>query len=366
MVSHDIREALKRTLLDMVSIPSPIGEERALCDWIEQRLRASIPSAECHRHRDSLWIVLNPRQGAPRIGLVGHTDTVRTEHDGAVRIEGDRLYGPGAADMKSGLSVMIELAERMPSDKLGCELHLVFYEKEEGPYEENGLGPLLDQFKELGKLDLAICLEPSDNKLQLGCMGSVHTTLRFVGKTAHSARPWQGENAITKAAPFLAEFAEREPRNCTIDGLIYREVMTPTLAKGGRGRNVVPDVFEVNVNYRFAPGRTPQEVVDEITEWVGTRAEVIAVDLSPAGHPHAEHPLVKRLAQSGIEAVEPKQAWTDVARFDALGVKAVNFGPGTQAQAHQRNEFTELPPLERGYAILERFLSGLDGDAARL
>lgn len=356
MAKKSLQQALAQTLLDITTIASPIGEERELCDHIEKRLRRTVPHAKFHRLNDSLWVTINPKSSACRIALVGHTDTVRTEHDGPVRIEGDRLYGPGAADMKSGLAVMIELAERLTSTQLPCELHLVFYEKEEGPFEENGLGPLLDHFSDLRRLDLAICLEPSDNKLQLGCMGSVHTTLRFEGRTAHSARPWQGDNALIKAAPVLKELGDRAVRDCHVDGLLYREVMTPTLAKGGRSRNIVPDVFEVNLNHRFAPGRTPEQAVEEIVAFIAGRAIVTPVDLSPAGHPHAQHPLVQKLAACGVRAVEPKQAWTDVARFDALGVKAVNFGPGTQAQAHQRNEYTELPLLQHGYDILRAFL----------
>lgn len=359
MSKKALETALAQTLFEITAIASPIGEERELCDHIEKRLRRSVPSAKFHRLHDSLWVTVNSKPNASRIALVGHTDTVRTAHDGPVRIEGDRLYGPGAADMKSGLAVMIELAERVPPSELPCELHLVFYEKEEGPFEENGLGPLLDHFEDLRRLDLAICLEPSDNKLQLGCMGSVHTTLRFEGRTAHSARPWQGDNALIKAAPVLQELGQREPRECHVDGLLYREVMTPTLAKGGRSRNIVPDMFEVNLNYRFAPGRTPEQAIEDIVKLVAGRATVLPVDLSPAGHPHAQHSLVQKLAACGVRAVEPKQAWTDVARFDALGVKAVNFGPGTQAQAHQRNEFTELPQLEQGYDILREFLLGI-------
>jgi len=195
-------------------------------------------------------------------------------------------------------------------------------------------------------------------------MGSVHCTVQFRGRTAHSARPWQGESAITKALPFLTALAGREPHDVVIDGHLFREVITATRASdGGRGRNVVPDRFDVNVNYRFAPGRTPLQVVEELEGMVAGSATVVPTDLSPAGHPHANHPLVLRLAASGVTATETKQAWTDVARFDAVGVPAVNFGPGTQAQAHQPNEHTELPLVYDGYRILERFLTGLT-DAA--
>ena len=360
-----IQDSLRSTLLDITAVPSPIGEEEALCDAIEARLRRSLGSAAVERHQHSLVVraAVHPAMSPdrPRIALVGHLDTVRTEHDGPARIEGDRLYGAGAADMKSGLAVMIELAERLDRQRLPCDLTLVFYEREEGPFAENMLGPLLDRFAHLRGLDLAICLEPSDNKLQLGCMGSVHATVRFRGRTAHSARPWQGKNAILAAADLLTALRDRAPRDVVIDGYLFREVVSPTMASGGRARNIIPDLFEINLNYRFAPGRTPEDVVSElralVAERAGEGAEVEPTDLSPAGRPHAGHPLVLHLAACGVPLVEMKQAWTDVARFDSIGVPAVNFGPGTQAQAHQRNEYTELPLLYQGYAILERFLT---------
>jgi succinyl-diaminopimelate desuccinylase len=281
-------------------------------------------------------------------------------HDGPARIEGDKLFGPGAADMKSGLAVMIELVERMDLSRLPCDLTLVFYEREEGPFLENRLGPMLDHFQTLRELDLAICLEPSNNQLQLGCMGSLHATVRFRGRTAHSARPWQGDNAIYKSLAFLQLLAARQPHDVLLDGHQFREVVSPTIAAStGRGRNVIPDEFDINVNYRFAPPRKPEAVLAELTSWVGGAAEVELVDAAPAGRPHAHHALVQKLAASGVASVQTKQAWTDVARFDALDVPAVNFGPGTQNQAHQRNEYTELPLLNDGFAILWRFLHSL-------
>ena len=355
----ELSRSLSDTLLEITRIPSPIGEEKALCDHVEARLLRCLDRAAITRFRDSLIVRAHVKPGAPRIALVGHLDVVRTSHDGPARIEGERLYGAGAADMKSGLAIMIELCERLPRATLPVDLTLVFYEREEGPFAENVLGPMLDQFEELKRFDLAICLEPSDNRLQLGCMGSLHATVTFEGRTAHSARPWEGENAITKAAAFLSELAERAPREVTIDGMLFKEVMTPTLAKGGRGRNVVPDSFELNVNYRFAPGKTPAEALAELEAMVAGRARVEATDLSPAGRPHRGHPLVQKLAASGVRAVERKQAWTDVARFDQVGVPAVNLGPGLNAQAHQPNEYTDLSLMAVGYHIFEHFLYSL-------
>lgn len=353
----ELAQALQQTLLDITRIPSPIGEEKALCDHIEQRLVAALGAGAVTRFHDSLIVRVTERPGQPKIGLVGHLDTVRTHHDGEPRVEGHRLYGSGSSDMKSGLAVMIELAERLDRGAIPFDLTMVFYEREEGPFEENRLGPILEAFEGLRGLDLAICLEPSDNEMQLGAMGSVHATVTFVGRSAHSARPWQGDNALYKAARFVTELERREPHEVTIDGHTFKEVLTPTLMQGGRARNVVPDHAEINLNYRFAPGRTPVAAFEELVSLVGDSGRIEATDLSPAGRPHANHPLIKALANCGVTAVKTKRAWTDVARFDAIGVPAVNLGPGINSQAHQPNEYTDLDLLTQGYAIFERFLT---------
>jgi succinyl-diaminopimelate desuccinylase len=202
-----------------------------------------------------------------------------------------------------------------------------------------------------------VCLEPSDNKLSLGASGSLHALVTFRGRTAHSARPWQGENAIHKAGAFLCDMQELTPRELTIDGLVYRSVTSVTLAEGGRGRNVVPDAFTLNVNHRFTPGTSVEQAQRDVTALVAGRANIEWRDISPSALPHADHPLVALLRDSGVPAVEPKQAWTDVARFAQLGVPAVNFGPGENAQAHQRNEWTSIARLLEGREILTRWLT---------
>jgi succinyl-diaminopimelate desuccinylase len=338
-------------------VPSPIGEEHALCEALLARVAGWGAAAAPERVLQSFALPLTRGTGGPRIVLAGHLDVVRTSHDGPVRIEGDRLYGAGAADMKSGLALMIAFAEQMKRPR--ADVTLVFYSREEGPFAENELGPLMEAVPSLAQQDLAICLEPSRNQLQLGCMGSLHAKLAFLGKTAHSARPWQGENAFYRAWPVLRDLEARPTDDRTIDGLVYRGVMTPTLASGGRGRNVVPDRFEVNLNYRFVPGTSVAEAEAHVHALVAGRADVEIVDRSPSALPHARHPLVQALATAGAAGVEPKQAWTDVARFSEAGVPAVNWGPGEQAQAHQRNEWTSIEKLREGRAILERFFDSI-------
>lgn len=353
--------SLEETLLWLCAIPSPIGEERELCDAVAERLGRLPLAGPIRRYGDSIVVpVMRRREEArPHIALVGHLDTVRTEN-GPARIEGGRIYGAGAADMKAGLSVMIVIAETA-AQLIGCDLTLVFYAREEGPYAENELGPVLEADEELQKVDFAICLEPSDNRLQVGCCGTIHATVTFEGKTGHSARPWEGDNAIVKAAGLLGRLAALKPIDHVIDGHVYRTVTTATMASGGRGKNVVPDVFTLNLNHRFAPTTSLEQAQADIRALVGDEARVDFTDLSPAAMPSASHPLFEQLLATGVRSVEPKQAWTDVARFSARGIPAVNFGPGENAQAHQKNESTDCALLFEGYRMIVSWLIGMNG-----
>jgi succinyl-diaminopimelate desuccinylase len=353
---------LAQDLLWLCQIPSLIGEERALCDAVQARLSSLPLPGPIRRYGDSIVVPVRRGSGGPRVVLGGHFDVVRTEHEGAPRIEGERLYAPGAADMKSGLSLMLGLAE---SAKLWpVDLTLVFYAREEGPYAENELGPVLAADTELLQTEIAVMLEPSDNKLQLGCGGSIHAAVTFRGRTAHSARPWQGENALHKSAALLTRLNALQPVADERDGLTWQNVISATMAHGGRARNIIPDSFELNLNHRFGPSTSVEQAQKNVLALVAGEADVAFVDISPSAPPLRQHPLVAALAESGVLAVEPKQAWTDVARFAALGIPAVNFGPGVQAQAHQKNEWTLLPQLDVGYAVLERWLARLGGSPA--
>ncbi|HVR18744.1 MAG TPA: M20/M25/M40 family metallo-hydrolase, partial [Polyangiaceae bacterium] len=237
---------------------------------------------------------------------------------------------------------------------------------EEGPFAENELGPVLAQDRELLGAAVAVALEPSDNKLQLGCGGSLHATVSFLGRTAHSARPWQGENAIHKAAGLLARLSALAPETEVVDGLEWKSVISATLGSGGRARNVIPDRFELNLNHRFGPGTSVERAQARVEALVAGEAEVRFIDVAPSAPPRRDHPLIAALEQSGVAALEPKQAWTDVARFSAAGVPAANFGPGVQAQAHQKNEWTLVPALETGKVILDRWLARIGGTMASL
>jgi succinyl-diaminopimelate desuccinylase len=350
---------VEQHLLDLCAVPSLTGEEGPLCDRVEAQLRTLLGDGAVQRDGHSLVVQPRVALGGPRVVLAGHFDVVKTLHDGPARVEGDRIYGAGAADMKSGLAVMLCLLEDLSRGSIPkVQPTFVFYEREEGPFLENRLGEVLEHFPALQTADLAVCLEPSSNGLQLGCMGSVHARVHFRGRTSHSARPWQGENAIHKSGAFLSRLGARAPHDVTIEGMLYREVISATLAEGGRGRNIVPDNFTLNVNHRFAPGRTADDAIADLQAMVQGEADIEVFDRSPSAPPCLEHPLVQALIAEGVEGVEPKQAWTDVARFASVGVAAVNLGPGTQSQAHQANEWTDRGALDRCLRLFRRWLFG--------
>lgn len=348
---------LAKDLLWLCGIYSPTGHEGPIADAIMARLGCGRADFEWHRIGNSLMVVLNPCASGPRVALAGHTDVVPTEHDGPPRIEGDRLFGPGASDMKCGLAIMLGLVKSRA--KIGFPLTLIFYAGEEGPYAENELGRVFEEHPELCRLDFALALEPTDNQLQLGCGGSIQAKVQFEGRSAHSSRPWQGENALYKAIPLLERLQALEPVPRVVDGLTWMTSINPTLIQGGRAPNVVPDELSINLNARYAPGQTTQEIEARLRELAGEQASITLVDISPPAAPFRQHPFIRALVGCGIEKVEPKFAWTDVARFAAVGVPAANFGPGVLSQAHQRNEWTSILALERGDAILRKWLEGL-------
>jgi len=348
----------------LCAIPSPVGSERALCDHLESWARTR---AEAVRRIGNSLVVdldgglLGPARERPLLLLCGHLDTIpvpEPDRGRAPRREGGRLVATGSSDMKGGLAVALELAERLPAWERFCDLGLVLYAQEEGPFAENELAEVLRRVPELGRAALALCLEPTDNRLQLGCVGSIHATLTFRGRQAHSARPWQGENAVHRAGGLLAELAARSPREALSGGLVFREAWSVTRIEGGLARNVIPDRCTLNLNFRFAPDRSLEAAAGEARALAARfGAEVELVDLSPACPARPDLPLLRRLVdRTGVE-VESKQAWTDVARLAEAGIAAANFGPGATSQAHQAGEWVELAALEAGYRHLEAFLS---------
>jgi succinyl-diaminopimelate desuccinylase len=256
------------------------------------------------------------------------------------------VIGLGASDMQGALAVMIELVRD------GLPFGALFFGREELPFDESALTPLLA--RQPLSPELAVMMEPTDNAIHAGCLGNVNATWTFHGVAAHSARPWFGDNAITRAAAGVTALAAHEPEPHQFDGLEFVEVASVTKISGGIAMNVIPGEATAHVNYRYAPGRTPEEAEARLAELCAGHGE-LRIDANAPSGAVAHGPLVDALIAAGDLAVAPKQAWTPVAEFAQAGVAAINFGPGDPPQAHTRGEEISVAALVRSYRVLERF-----------
>ncbi|HVR33556.1 MAG TPA: succinyl-diaminopimelate desuccinylase [Acidimicrobiia bacterium] len=343
--------SLVETAAWLVDIPSVTGDETAIVEAVAGRLEGM------DEHRIGRSLVVGRPTGGPMILLVGHLDTVPYQGQGPATIVDGKLHGLGAADMKGGLAVIIHLLEDRDVVAGPYSVVGIFYDGEEGPADGNGLGPLLDGTGWLTDAEFAVVLEPSDGQIQVGCNGSINAAVTFSGRSSHSARPWWGENAVTKAGEWLAEMHLREPEPHFIDGLEYREVMSVTMAAGGIARNVIPDRFELNLNYRFSPDRSVDDAIAVVHQAATGADSVDIVDVAPAGPVSVSHPFVGRLAAAAGAELAAKQGWTDVARLGEYGIPAVNFGPGQASEAHQRDEYVAMSQIEETFTALRRALT---------
>ena len=342
----------KRTLA-LVNIPSISRSEAEAMVYV----RAELPLEPVWSSDDVLFATSARRPERPLVLLAGHVDTVPAQGNLPGRIEGDAVVGLGASDMKGGVAVMLEVAEWAVSAERELDLGFVFFTREELPAEESPVPAFLQACPQVSEAELVVVLEPTDNQLHVGCVGNLSAQLTFHGVSAHSARPWTGENAIHKAAAALAPLAELAPVDVEVDGLVFREVLSAVGIEGGIADNVVPDRCVARLNYRYAPGRSREQAEARVRELAGD-AEVEILGNSPPAHVVVDRPLVTRLREAGGFAVEPKQAWTPVAQFAEAGLDAVNLGPGATRYAHRADEQIAIPELVRTYEALCRFAAG--------
>ena len=325
----------------LIDIPSESHDEARLADLVEGALRGQVHLTV---ERLGHTVVARTSLGrAERVLIGGHLDTVPSAGNLPHRVEGDLLFGLGACDMKGGVAVALKLAHGMTEPTR--DVTYVFYEGEEVASEFNGLQHLADQRPELLEADLAILMEPSDAGIEAGCQGTIRVDVRIPGVRSHSARSWMGVNAVHDAAEVLGRLHDYVPARPVVDGLEYRE------------GNVIPDECTVTVNYRFAPDKTVIEAIEHVRE-VFDGYEVKVVDEAPAARPGLDRPAARDFVAAVGSTPRPKFGWTDVARFAALGVPALNFGPGDPSLAHAANEQVPIAQLRSCLAQLERWLTG--------
>ena len=357
----DARDVLSvtRALIDCESVSK---HEENLCDNLQEWLGSLRPDATLTRLQNNLIVQVNHGTGKKPILLAGHIDTVPpAEFEGASnhksRIVDDTLYGLGSADMKSGVAVMIAL---LADIKISSTF--VFYECEEIAEEFNGLRYIVNNSPELLEASWAILLEPTDSQLEMGCQGSLTAKARFVGKRAHSARPWMGINAIHKASKVLAravEESEAQPK-VEIEGLTYTPALQVTLIEGGVAANVIPDSSVVTVNHRFAPDTSPEKAQAYVVDQVCAGADEVSItSIAGGAMPAMDHPLVAFARENGRQLV-PKIGWTDVARFYWLDIPAVNCGPGDALLCHRADEHIKIEKLNETFEFLHDFIATIE------
>jgi len=335
--------ALTRQLCDIESVS---GGERMLADAIEAVLRRA-PHLSVNRDGDAL-VARTELGRARRVIIAGHIDTVPINANLPVVERDGMLVGRGTVDMKGGVAVALALAAELEAPPV--DLTWVFYDHEEVDSALNGLGRLVRNRPELLGGDFAILGEPTSAVVEGGCNGTARIDIRLHGLRAHSARAWVGHNAIHDAAPVLAILAGYQPAAIEVDGLVYREGLNAVGITGGVAGNVIPDECVVSVNYRFAPSRTAADAEAHLRE-VFAGFDVEVTDIADGARPGLDAPLAQDFLAAVGGVAAPKYGWTDVARFSALGIPAVNYGPGDPLKAHADDEavaIEEILACERG------------------
>lgn len=335
----------------LVDIPSESRHEDRIADDVEAALQG-LGHLRLTRLGNS--IVARTELGhAERVVIAGHLDTVPAHDNLPARNDGTLLHGLGSCDMKGGVAVALRLAATIPEPNR--DVTYVFYEAEEIDAVHNGLRRIAEERPDLLDADFAILMEPSDAGVEAGCQGTLRVEVVTRGERAHAARAWRGVNAIHGAAEVLARLASYEPRRPVIDGLAYHEGLNAVLVHGGVATNVIPDECRVTVNFRFAPDRSEAEALAFVQEFFDG-FETVLTDSSPGALPGLDRPAARAFVDAVGGEARPKFGWTDVARFSALGVPAVNYGPGDPMLAHKQEEHVPLAQLEHCEQTLRRWL----------
>jgi succinyl-diaminopimelate desuccinylase len=333
---------LTRAICDL---PSVSGDETVLADAIDSALQG-LPHLEVYRDGDTI-VARTDLGRSQRVAIAGHIDTVPINGNVPTRdldVDGEpHLWGRGTVDMKGGVAVQLKLAAELTSPRV--DITWMWYDHEEVDADLNGLTRLARSRPDFFAADFAILGEPSNGQVEGGCNGTMRAIVRTRGVRAHSARAWVGENAIHQAAPVLARLAAYEPAAISVEGLVYREGLNAVRIGGGVASNVIPDLCEIEVNYRFAPSRDAAEAEQHVRD-VFEGFEVEVTDLALGARPGLDAPLAREfLAAVGAEP-RPKYGWTDVARFSSFGVPAVNYGPGDPQLAHHDEERVPLAQID--------------------
>ena len=341
--------ALTAALVDVESVS---GDEARLADLVHDALVA-LPHLKVERIGNNV-LARTDLGRERRVLLAGHLDTVPIADNVPSRRVGDLLYGCGTSDMKSGDAVILHLAAAITDP--AYDLTFVLYDNEEVEAEKNGLNHLVRDHAHWFEADLALLMEPTSGRVEAGCQGTLRVRVDLYGTRAHSARSWLGVNAIHAAGPVLQRLRDHSAREVDIDGCVYREGLQAVAITGGVAGNVIPDQCSVTLNFRFAPDRSEDDALAYVEE-VFTGYDVTLLDSAPGALPGLAQPAAKHFVEAVGETPVAKYGWTDVARFSALGIPALNYGPGDPNLAHTRDENVDVRQITRAADLLRSYLT---------
>ena len=347
----DLSAALPDLLMAVTDIESVSGNERALADAVEEALVA-LPHLAVERDGDAVVARTTLGRGT-RVVVAGHLDTVPLAANLPSWRQGDLIYGRGTCDMKGGVTVALAAAAQLSEPR--HDVTWIFYDNEEVEAVKNGLGRLARNRPDLLAGDFAVLMEPTGARIEGGCQGTLRFEVTTSGTAAHSARSWLGHNAIHDAGVLLRTLADYEPRTVEVEGLEYREGLNAVGITGGIAGNVIPDRCTITVNFRFAPDRDIADAKAHCAQ-VFAGHDLVWTDESPAARPGLDRPAAAEFLTAVGGEPRAKYGWTDVARFSALGVPAVNFGPADPGKAHTDDEFCPVADLHACHDALLRWL----------
>ncbi len=297
-----------------------------------------------------------PAGEGPCVVLHGHLDVVpgRPEQFEPV-VDGDRLIGRGAYDMKGGLAAMMcALKDVERQDRVRVRFVCVPDEESEEIDERS-----TDGFVKLGLGgDFAITGEPTDLHIGIEAKGVLAMRIDVHGRAAHSSTPWLGDNAVLKAIdvfraieslPFTRESSEMFPRPSINLGRI----------EGGDALNKVPDLCTMAVDVRYLPGQDPAEILAQVAAIPDI--DVMRTFIHPPVTVARTDPYVRALRDAVARSIRGevmsvgRDGASDAAAFIEAGIPAVEFGPAG-AGHHGPEEWTSLSSLARYRRALSDFV----------
>lgn len=294
--------------------------------------------------------------GHPCVVFHGHLDVVPgREEQFRPRLDGDRLFGRGAYDMKGGLAgMMCALKDLERQERVGVRL-IVVPDEESEELDERSTDATVA--RGLGG-NFAITGEPTNMHIGIEAKGVLVLRIEVHGRAAHSSTPWLGDNAVLKAIDVfrsIESLAFARESSAMFD----RPSINLGRIVGGQALNMVPDHCTMAVDVRYLPGQDPATIVDAISEIPDievTRTFVHPTVIVPASDPYvrALRDAVSRSTQGEVMSVGRDGA-SDAAAFIEAGIPAVEFGP-TGAGHHGPEEFVSITSLARYRRALADFV----------